>query len=78
MMQIHGIKSTSVETIPVVRQNPVERNILPAQLEISKDKEASIQLENRSTETIKVYTDGSVHGGNVGAAAVLIRRGKED
>jgi ribonuclease HI len=78
MTQLYGIRANSVETIPVVRQNPAERNLLPANIEISMDKAASVQLDANSTETIKVYSDGSAHNGKVGAAAVLIRRGKAD
>jgi len=78
MTQIYGIRSNTVETLPVVRQNPAESNRLPMKLVISEDKEASVQLDASSREEIKVYTDGSAHGGKVGAAAVLTRQGKAD
>jgi hypothetical protein len=42
MMQLYGIKKKAVETLPVVRQNPAERNLLPATLEIAGDKECYI------------------------------------
>jgi Reverse transcriptase (RNA-dependent DNA polymerase) len=78
MTQFYSVKAKTVETLPVVRQNPVERNRLPATLEITGDKEASVLLDRNARETIKVYTDGSAHGGKVGAAAILTRQGKAD
>lgn len=78
MTQLYGIKATDVETLPVIRQNPVLRHYLPMTIEIPKSKEASVRLDNASRETIKIYTDGSAHHGKVGAAAVLTRRGKPD
>jgi ribonuclease HI len=78
MTQMHGIQPDAIKILPVVRQNPAERSRLPASIEIPKDKEASIQLDGNSNKVIKVYTDGSVHGGMVGAAAILTRPGKTD
>jgi hypothetical protein len=78
MTQMHGIQPDAIEMLPVVRQNPAARSRLPAIIEIPKDKEASIQLDGNSYKVIKVYTDGSAHGGMVGAAAILTRQGKED
>ena len=78
MTQLYGIDSKKVETILVVRQNPVKRSQQPWNIEIPENKEASAQLDNTSREVIKVYSDGSAHDGKVGAAAILIRQGKPD
>jgi len=66
-----------IETIPVVRSNPALGKSTPFQFSIPPDKEASKQADTQSREEVKVYTDGSLHNGAVGAAATLIRRGKQ-
>ncbi|CUA74688.1 hypothetical protein RSOLAG22IIIB_05655 [Rhizoctonia solani] len=38
---------------------------------ILADKDAAIEEERQNAAEVKVYTDGSMHGGKVGAAAVL-------
>jgi ribonuclease HI len=65
-----------VESIPVVRANPALTQAASIQYTIPQDKEASKRADAQSREQIKVYTDGSMHNGAVGAAATLIRRGK--
>lgn len=65
----------SIETIPVVRVNPVLRQVIPIQISIPADKEASVREDRSSREEIKIYTDGSIHNEKVGAAAVLYRKG---
>lgn len=64
--------------LSVVRQNLAERNHLSVNIEILKDKDTSIQLDQRFNEIIKVYTDRLVHNGKVGVAAILMRQGKAD
>ena len=54
MSQLYGIRTDTVETIPVVRQNPATRNSLPVILEILGDKEASKQLDGTLTEVIQL------------------------
>jgi hypothetical protein len=78
MMQLYEIHAGAVETLPAVRQNPSERHLLPANLEIPEDKAASKQADANARETIKVYTDGSAHEGKVGTAAILTRAGKPE
>ena len=46
-------------------------------MDIATSKEASIKADKEGIERIKVYSDGSALDGQVGAAAVLIRPGKE-
>jgi len=61
----------------MVRQNLAERNQLPANIIIPADKEALVQLDNASHETIKLYSDDPAHNGKVGMAAVLMNRAKQ-
>jgi len=44
---------------------------------IAIDKAQTIQEHDESQDEIKIYSDGSVHGGGVGAAVILYRQGKE-
>ena len=65
-----------IETVPVVRLNPALRRSNPFRISIASDKEASKREDASAREEIKVYSDGSAHNGQVGAAAVLYRKGK--
>lgn len=78
MAQLYDIKSSEVETLLVVRRNPAKISHLPLTVKIPEDKAASVLTDRNATETIKVYTDGSAINGKVGAAAILMRAGKED
>ena len=79
---IHVLASTlrndpdTFKTIPVVRTNPALRRKNPVEVSIPSDKDASKEEDLQSAEVIKVYSDGSIHDGVVGAAAVLYRGGK--
>ena len=66
----------AIETIPVAKVNPAHRGDLPFQISIAQTKEQSKREDGHAKEEIKVYTDGSIHNGQVGAAAVLFRKGK--
>ena len=66
----------TIETIPVVRANPARRQRIPMQVSIPADKQASKIEDASAREEIKVYSDGSMHDGKVGAAAVLYRNGR--
>ena len=71
-----GIDPDVVETIPVAKVNPVHRGNLPFEISIAQSKDQSKREDNHAKEEIKVYTDGSIHNSQVGAAAVLFRKGK--
>ena len=79
---VHVLASTlssdpdKIETIPVVRMNPALKRKDPVTVRIPSDKEASIREDRQAREVIKIYSDGSIHNGSVGAAAVLYRGGK--
>jgi ribonuclease HI len=67
---------SEIETIPVIRTNPAKRQENPIDIVIPKDKKDSKRVDAQAKEVIKVYTDGSLHNGGVGAAAILYRAGK--
>ena len=66
----------NIETIPTVRANPACSRITPITVSIPQSKEDSKAADTNAEEEIKVYSDGSMHGGKVGAAAVLYRNGR--
>ena len=75
---IFGLDPPSFEKIPAVRAHPKDRGSPPARIDIPPDKDASKRADANATETIQVYSDGSAHSGQVGAAAILKREGKTD
>jgi ribonuclease HI len=66
----------NIETIPTVRTNPACSKVAPITVSIPQSKEDSKAADANADEEIKVYSDGSMHGGKVGAAAVLYRNGQ--
>ena len=77
LMQIFDIKPNLLETITTTGGNPATRHKRPFKMDTASSKEASVKADEEGKETIKVYLDGSAQNGKVGAAAVLIRPGKE-
>jgi hypothetical protein len=75
---IFRLDPSSFERIPAMNAHSKDRGSPPACLDIPPNKDASKQADANATESIKVYSDGSVHGGWVGAAAILRREGKID
>jgi ribonuclease HI len=77
LMQAFNIKPNLLETLTTTGGNPATRYKRPFKIDITSDKEASIKADADGKEKIKVYSDGSAQEGKVGAAAILIRPGKE-
>jgi ribonuclease HI len=50
---------------------------MPFKVRIAANREASIEEDVQAKEKVRIYTDGSAIEGKVGAAAVLIRPGKQ-
>ena len=70
------VPPSKVENVPVVAANPALRQSLPFRISIPSDKDTSKRLEANANETIRVFTDGSMHNDKVGAAAILYRNGR--
>ena len=66
----------AIETIPVVRINPALKRKAPIKVSMPRNKEDSKREDAHAKEEVKVYSDGSIHDGQVGAAAVMYRKGK--
>jgi len=65
------------KTIPTAARDPAKISIVPFKIEIAKSKEeAKIKVKENKVE-LTIYTDGSAHRGNIGTAAVLMRKGKK-
>ena len=78
LTRIFGIDPSQIEEIPAVRIHPKDKGSQNVHIDIPPNKEASKRADSNATERIKIYTDGSSHNGNVGAAAILKRDGKTD
>ena len=61
-----------------MRAHPSRKNSRLVQIDIPTSKEHSKRADANAIEDIKVYSDGSVHGGKVSAVALLRREGKPD
>ena len=76
-MQNYITKPQEVEMIKPAPCNPALTHKRPFTISFTKDKNKSIEEDERATEVGKVYTDSSVQEGKVGAAAILIRGGNQ-
>ena len=70
------IKVKEMEKFPTKPRNPALYGILPFDISIPASKEVSIKVAKVAKDEIQVYSDGSGSDGKIGAAAVLIRKGK--
>ncbi|QRV81841.1 RNA-directed DNA polymerase from mobile element jockey [Ceratobasidium sp. AG-Ba] len=66
------------EYAPKARSDDIEKTLTKLKVTIAKTREEAIEFEKTTTADIKIFTDGSMKDGGVGAAAVLIREGAED
>jgi len=78
LARTYNLDARKVEKIPSYARNPSKTGILPFQVSIPADKEASVREAANASEEIQVYSDGSAQGGKVGAAAILIRKNRPD
>jgi len=78
LARTYNVVARNVEKIPSFARNPSKTGILPFQIIIPPDKEASVHEAANAREEIQVYSDGSAQGGKVGAAAILIRKNRPD
>jgi ribonuclease HI len=78
LLGLFTIDPSQMEKVPVVRVHPKERGSPPVRIDIPPNKDASKRADTAAMEKIKVYSDGSAHNGEVGAAAILKREGKPD
>ena len=65
-----------MEKIPTVSHDPSKTGEWPFKVSIMSSKENLMCKAKNADEEIQVYSDGSVHGGGVGAVAILIRKDK--
>ena len=70
-----SIQPDEYETIKTIRFDPKWASRIRTR--IAPNKEAAADEDQDNTDSIKVYSDGSLIEGGVGAAAVLYRRGRE-
>jgi ribonuclease HI len=75
-MQTYKLNPDTTAKIEVAVRNPLKANSTPFRISIADSKELSKAESSAATETIKIYTDGSVINNKVGAAAVLMKPGK--
>lgn len=81
-LPLHFLESTykldpsHYETIPAVGRNPVQVGKEPFQVFILCSKEGFKTVDGQAPKHVKIYMDGLVHNGRVGAAAVMIKDGK--
>jgi ribonuclease HI len=68
------ISPQTVETLIPARRSPTSKN--PWNSHIAPNKEQAIAECEVLTDQIQIFSDGSGHKGNIGAAAVLFRAGK--
>jgi ribonuclease HI len=67
------IQLDKIEKIQAVRQGPKWQPNFS--IHIPKDKDEAKKLVMEDDSEVKIYTDGSGHGHNIGAAALLVRDG---
>lgn len=75
LMKTYSTQPSSIECIRPAPHNLAMVHKRPFMVSITEDKEASILEDSRAAEQVKVYTDGSVQDGKVGAVAIIKREG---
>jgi hypothetical protein len=70
------IDVNAMEKTPMVVRDPSKTGNLPFGISIAESREDSIKETEKAQETIQIFMDGSALEGKVGAAAVLMRKGR--
>lgn len=73
LMNTYNVQPKDIECIRPALHNLALTHKRPFTVSIPANKDVSIVEDTQVTEHIKVYSDGSSHNGNVGAAAILCR-----
>ena len=73
LARTYNVATKEIEKIPTAARDPSKLGKLPFSISIPVDKDASVLEAANASEEIQVYSDGSAHGGKVGAAAILSR-----
>ena len=76
LMHMYKMKPEATETVEAIRQNTKWTHNV--RLRIANLREEAKTEEEQDVTTTKIYTDGSGHGGKIGAAVVLYKRGVEN
>lgn len=76
LVECFKIRPRRFETVMPDPRPPTYKRVFSTK--IAETKEDSIKEEGKDEADIRIYTDGSGYEGNVGAAAVLYRKGVEE
>lgn len=77
LLNIYKIDPREAECIRPALCNPALTLKRLFMIHIPVDKEVSILEDKQALEKVKIYSDGSAHNGEVGAAAILMRDGEQ-
>ncbi len=77
LAEVYKADPQKIETISTSTRDPALTSKLPFVITLPPSKNESKLADDQSTDKYKIYTDGSAHGGNVGAAAVLTMNGRK-
>jgi len=66
----------NTKKIPTMARNPSKIGKIPIRISITDSREESIEQTENAKEDLQVFSDGSALEGKVGAAAILIHKGR--
>ncbi|KNZ77457.1 Putative 115 kDa protein in type-1 retrotransposable element R1DM [Termitomyces sp. J132] len=75
LMKVLGEHPKNMETIEIVQLPPDWE--CPVTVVLGESKDEAEERERNNRADVRIYTDGSGHHGNIGAAAVLYREGQK-
>ena len=68
--------ASNTEKIPTTARDPLKIGKIPLKISIAESRKDLIKEAENTTEKLQIFSDGSVLEGKVGAAAVLIHKGR--